>query len=1256
MEVTEEGHDMPRELEILPLSPLQEGLLFHALFEADGDDVYTVQWVLHLDGPVDAALMRASAEALLHRHPNLRAAFEQSSSGPVQIISPRVTLAWDERDLSDLGDTERLAAFDRWFDAERVRPFDLARPPLLRFSLLRMGPDQYRLVMACHHILLDGWSVAILIRELMELYQAGGDNRGLAQAAPYRGYLAWLAAQDQNAAERAWSQALDGLDQATFLAARDRERRARLPEQVAVEVPSELTGALGALARSHDLTMGTLVQGAWASLLAAVTGRAGVVFGGVVSGRSPELPGVETMVGLLINTVPVRARLKPDEPLVSFLQRLQAQQLSLGPHQHLGLARIQALAGIGDLFDTVVAVENYPRPHNGRGTRPTCLSDVSGRDATHYPLTLTAVMDQTLALVLSYRPDLFAAADVETLGERLIGLLERLAADPLTPMGRLDVLTGGERSRLLGEWTDTAAPVPELTVPAMFAAKVAAVPDAVAVVAAGVELTYAELDERASRVARELTARGVGPDTCVAVLMERSAELPVVLLGVLKAGGAYVPADPWWPQPRVAALIGDAAAVLAICDPGLAGLAEAACPGIDVLLAGEIGAGERSGGGPALSGEPAARPVLRPDHLACVMYTSGSTGVPKGVGLTHRDLVELASDPCWELGPGDRWLLHSPLAFDAAAHELWTPLQSGAAVVLAPPGKLSVAELAGLIEREQISSLFITTGFFHAVAEADPGCFARVREIQTGGEVVAPWAVAAVLKACPDVLVVNDYGPTETTVYATRNYLRNPADLGQVLPIGRPMANVRCYVLDEFLRPVPPGVPGELYIAGAGLARGYLGRPDLTGARFVGCPFGRPGERMYRSGDLVRWTPDGQLVFLDRSDTQVKLRGFRVEPGEIEGALARHPAVAQVAVVLREDAPGDKRLVAYLVPAGAAEVAVLRSYLAGRLPDYMVPSAFVVLDALPLSANGKLDRRALPAPDYGASGGYVAPGSQIEQVLARIWAQVLGVDRVGVTDDFFQLGGHSLLAIRLISRVRADVGAEIPIRGLFTAPTVAGMTVLVERSAAAARPALTAAPVRPDPLPLSFAQQRLWFIAQLEGPSPVYNIPLAVRLHGEVDAVALRAALADVVARHEALRTVFPDDGGVPCQRVLPPDAARPELAQIFVSAAAVAEAVAGAAQHEFDLARDLPVRGWLLSVSPGEHVLVLVVHHIAGDGWSLGPLFRDLAAAYQVRLAGRAPGWVPLPVQYADYTLWQRDLLGGDDDPGSVVTRQTVF
>ncbi|MFK0259692.1 amino acid adenylation domain-containing protein, partial [Streptomyces sp. NPDC090445] len=719
----------------------------------------------------------------------------------------------------------------------------------------------------------------------------------------------------------------------------------------------------------------------------------------------------------------------------------------------------------------------------------------------------------------------------------------------------------------------------------------------------------------ANRFAHALIARGVGPEQTVAVALPRSVESVVAVLGVLKAGAAYLPVDPAYPQARIAFMLEDARPALTVDDPAMT--VEGDWPDTDPAVALDV------------------------RHPAYVIYTSGSTGRPKGVVVGHAGVAGLVAAQVERLGvaPGSRVLQFASPSFDASFWDLCSALLTGAALVLAP----AEAPLEALTDRRlDVTHVTLPPSALAAVESAD----LTASTLVVAGEACPPELVA---RWAPGRRMINAYGPTETTVCAT---MSDPLSPGSgVPPIGRPVAGFRAYVLDERLRIVPPGVVGELYVAGAGLARGYLNRPGLTAGRFVACPFGADGERMYRTGDLVRRRADGDLTYAGRADDQVKVRGFRIEPGEIEAALAEHPAVAQAAVLAQDD-----RLVAYTAarPDAVAGPAELAAYLRDRLPDYLVPSAFVLLDALPLTPNGKLDRAALPAPEAVTTVTGRAPRTPQEQILCGLFAEVLGLPRVGVDDDFFDLGGHSLLATRLVARVRSVLGVELGLRALFQAPTAAGLAEALT-GAGHARPALTVHE-RPEAVPLSFAQRRLWFLHRMDGTAATYHIPLALQLTGTLDRSALDEALADVVARHESLRTAFPEVDGVPCQRVLDPAEARPRARLTEVSQAELPERLAESARQPFDLAAEPPLRAELFAVAPDEHVLLLVMHHIAGDGWSTGPLARDLAEAYAARCEGRAPHRQALPVQYADYTLWQRDLLGDAADPRSRFAEQLDY
>ncbi|MGQ4712493.1 amino acid adenylation domain-containing protein [Streptomyces anulatus] len=1242
--------------DILPLSPLQEGLLFHALYDHQAPDVYTVQIVLDLEGDVDAAALRGAADSLLRRHANLRAAFRyEGLDRPVQVIRRKARMPWYEIDLGTEPEDGREAAFARILETDRGRRFDLAKAPLIRFLLVRFGPDRCRLVVTNHHILLDGWSTPLFFSELFALYLSRGDDSALPRVTPYRDYLGWLAGQDRTAAEDAWRLALDGVDEPTLVAPVDATALPVRPDRLPFELDEELTARLNAVARSHGVTLNTVVQTVWGLLLSSLTGRPDVITGTTVSVRPPDLDGVRSMVGLLLNTLPLRIRTDPSEPLSALLARVQDEQAGLMPHQHLGLSEIQALAGAGTLFDTSVVFENYPvdpeavnAPIGGLRIR-----GVEGRDANHYPLGLTVAPGDRILLKLDYRPDVFDSALVERLAERLRQLFGYVADDPERPVGRLELLTTTERGTALARSSGPRRRVPSATLPELFAGQVARTPDAPAVAFEDTRLTFAELDERVGRLARLLLARGAGPEQLVAVAVERSTELVVALLAVAATGAAYLPLDPEQPAERLEFMLADAAPVLLVTTSAAAGTLPAGEVPVLLLDAPETAAA-RAAADPAPIEDADRLSPLDPAHPAYVIYTSGSTGRPKGVVVPHAALNAYLAWARVHYDAGDgRWLVHSPVSFDLTVTGLFVPLTAGGCVHLvelgegAPDGPPSVRP-----------TLVKGTPSHIPVLTELPEEFSPTAQLIVGGELLTSDAVRQWRAARPGVTVVNEYGPTETTVGCTEFRVGPDDELPEAaVPIGRPSWNTALLVLDAALRPVAPGIPGEVYISGTHVARGYLNRPGLTASRFVADPFAADGSRMYRTGDLARWGADGELRFVARVDDQVKVRGYRIELGEIEAVLTTHAGVARALAVVREDRPGDRRIVAYAVPAdpgSAPRPDELRAHAARQLPDYMVPAAVVVLDDFPRTANGKLDRAALPAPGFGAGGGGRAPRGPREELLCGLFADVLGVPEVGPESSFFDLGGHSLLVTRLVGRIRTVLGVELPMRALFEHPTVAGLAARLD-SAGAAHPPLVPGP-RPERVPLSLAQQRLWFINEVDGPSAVYNVPVAVRLTGELDTEALHAALGDVTGRQESLRTCFPAPDGTPYQHVLDEAAGRPALPVVDIARQGLRDALTAEALRGFDLATETPLRATLFRTAPDEHVLLLVLHHIATDGWSLAPLGRDLSDAYRARLAGAAPRRQPLPVQYADFTLWQHALLGGESDPDSPVSRQLAF
>ncbi|PSJ28355.1 non-ribosomal peptide synthetase [Streptosporangium nondiastaticum] len=1247
--------------DVLPLSPLQDGLLFHSLYETAADDLYTSVTGLDLTGPLDEAALRRAVDAVVARHPALRAGFDHTSTDrPLQTIAGRATVPWTVHDLTG---TPAGAALDTAVDAvetaEATAPFDLTRPPLLRCALLRLGDERHRLVLTRHHIVMDGWSTPVMLREIISAYAAGGDASALPPAASYADHLAWLARQDETAHADAWATALDGLTAPTLLAGTLAHEAtagtgARAGE-VDLPLPADTAAALTGLARSHGLTLNTLVQGAWAVLLSRLTGRTDVVFGATVSGRPADVPGVESIVGLFSNTVPVRFALDEDETVAAALTRLQEQQARLLDHQYAGLAGIQARAGLGTLFDTLLVFENYPVDPDeltapdpaGRPGRLR-VTGIGNRGATHYPLTVLTLPGDAPRITVEYRPDTFTADRAADLGQRLLRLLAAMAERPEDTVGSLDVLGPAERRTLLHTWNATARDVPDGTVVDAFEAQAAATPGDTAVVCGATRWSYAELDARADGFARRLAALGAGPDTVVALALPRSADLVAAVLGTLKAGAAYLPVDLDHPAERVTLMLEDAAPLAVLTTrPTAARLPALTGGGLTTLYA-EDAEDAEDGTADVTPTRPA------PGDLAYVIHTSGSTGRPKGVQVPHRGLVNMLDHHRSTVfaraveAAGGRRLRAAHTAsfsFDSSWEQLLWLICGHELHVYDEELRRDPQALAARLRADRIDTLDVTPSFGRQLVECglldEGGDGHRPVLFLLGGEAVDD-ALWTRIRETEGVIGHNFYGPTEYTVDTLGAALGDsPAP-----SVGRPIANTRVHVLDARLRPVPAGVPGELYIAGPGLARGYGNRPGLTASRFVADPFSGSGERMYRTGDVVRWRADGTLDYLGRDDDQVKIRGFRVETGEVEAALTALDTVTAAAVLARATGTGVKRLVAYVVPApgAAADPAALRAALAARLPEYMVPSAVVVLGALPLNVNGKLDRQALPEPgaaDFAGTGGR-APRDEREALVCGAFAGVLGLPAVGADDDFFALGGHSLLATRLTGRIRTALQADLTVRDLFEARTPAALARRLQhtgrgRSGPTARPR----PQHPQELPLSPAQARLWFLHQLEGPSIAYTIPCSLRIDGTLDTEALRAAFADVVARHEALRTVFPDTDGRPYQKILTPEDAHVPFSVREVTPEQLDEAVAEAGAYAFDLAAEPPVRATLLSSGPATHVLCVALHHIAGDEWSEGVLLRDLDTAYAARRRGEAPAWAPLPLQFADHTLWQRDMLG---------------
>ncbi|MFX0576618.1 amino acid adenylation domain-containing protein [Nocardia nepalensis] len=1256
--------------DVWPLSPLQSGLLFHALMAESSVDVYTTQATVDLRGAVDVERLRTAAQAILDRYPNLRTAFVTGADGQaVQLVMDRVEVPWREVDLTHLPEAERLTELRRLVVLERETAFDMAVAPLMRFTLYRTEaatsdtPGQCHLVITTHHILLDGWSMPLLMRDVLVLYATQGEQSALPRISSYRNFLSWLAGRDREASLRAWAQALSGADEPTQLAPQPRTVERHAIGKVVTEIDAERTRRITEQAAELGVTVNTLMQAAWGILLGRLTGRDDVVFGTTVSGRPAELSGVESMVGLFINTLPVRVRIDGGAPAEEFLRRLQAEQAGLLDHHSVGLTDIQRIAGAGAQFDTLLVFESYPIDRDAIAAVDAIdgmsVTGVGLQDDTHYPLTLLVTAQSTIELTWKYLGDRFTADEVESLAARLIRVLEALLGDPAGRVGDFDImLSGAERNRILLDWNDTRHRVePELLLDG-YRRAVLAHPDRVAVVYEGRELTYREFDERVNRLARLLISRGVGAESLVGLAVRRSLELVVGMYAISAAGGAYVPLDPDHPAERIRHVLDSADLVCVVTTTA------DAVPVPDGLAVLHIDAADLDGfDGAPVRAEELLRPV-HPDNPAYVLFTSGSTGRPKGVavshGAIHNQIAWMLDE--YRLGIDEVYLQKTATTFDVSLWGYFIPLRVGAKLVVAThDGHRDPAYIAETIAAQRVTVTdFVPSMLSVFAAHTAAGAVSTLRTVFVAGEALPPETVLA-LRAISDAAVHNLYGPTEAAVSVT--HWPTSGD-ERTVPIGTPQWNTRAYVLDSRLRPVPAGVTGELYLAGDQLARGYVARPDLTSDRFVASPFGS-GERMYRTGDLVVWRARGAaergvLEYLGRTDFQVKFRGQRIELGDIESALLAQPSVSQSVVLVIPSEIGDN-LVAYAVPSPGARIdpAQLLPALAQTLPAYMVPATVVELAAFPLNTSGKLDRKALPRPTFTGTG-FRAPSTPIEEIVAGVFADVLGVERVGADDDFFALGGNSLVATQVVARMSAALDARVAVRMLFDTPVVADLAARIVPGSgdAADRPALTRAP-RPDVVPLSLAQQRMWLLNQVDTESGGYNLPFAIRLSGTLDVPALRHAVADVLERHEALRTRFPVHGpdGTPRQEILSVTETLPDGLVVETATAEDRDRIAELLSAGFDVTEHPPVRIRLFSdPTADEHLLVLVVHHISADGVSLAPLARDLVTAYLARTEGTEPGWAPLAVQYADFAIWQRAVIGTDDDENSIAAQQLAY
>lgn len=1251
-----------RETNVFHTSLAQQRLWF--LDQLDpGTPFYNICRAFWLNGRLDVEALERSLNTIVQRHEVLRTTFQAVDAQPMQVIAPFAPVLLHPVQVEHASEDEL-----RQLVREEARtPFDLSRGPLLRATLLRFHAEAHIFILTLHHIVFDGWSMEIFFRELSALYAAYSTGRQSSLPAlpiQYVDYAVWqrewLQGARLEAQQAYWLHQLRNIPEILALPT-DRPRPALQTFQGAMysfTLSPHASTQLQEISKREGVTLFMTLLAVFQVLLCRYTGQGDLVLGSPIANRTRT--EIEKLIGFFVNTLVLRTKLSAESSFRELLQHVHEVTVAAYAHQDLPFEQLVELLqptrnlSYSPLYQVLFDLQTAS--HSGLQ-----LSNIAARPidfergVAKCDLTLFMVhAEKDVQGTFEYNTDLFERATIQRMATHFQALAEHIVAHPDRRIADLPLLTEAERRQLLFAWNATQTQYPrEQCIHQIFEAQVARTPDALALVFGEEQVTYRELNQQANRLARYLQQHGVGPDVPVGVCMERSVDMIVGLLGILKAGGAYVPFDPTYPKARLAYLLQDAQVSVLLTQSYL-------LPVLSSYQLTTICLDSERG---MLAHQDSANVQLLTTsaHLAYITYTSGSTGQPKGVSITHQNVIRLVQNTNYIVfSQEDAFLQFAPISFDASTFEIWGSLLNGARLVIFPAHLPSLEELADCLHRYQISTLWLTAGLFHQMVEYHIQALAQVRYMLAGGDVLSASHTRRLVEVFAGKgTLINGYGPTENTTFTCCYAMTTPEQVGWSVSIGKPIANTTVYLLDAFLQPVPVGVPGEMYIGGEGLARGYFKRPDLTAERFIPHPYStEPGARLYKTGDLARFMPNGNIEFLGRIDSQVKLRGFRIELGEIEDILNQHPGVQETIALLRKDAAGEKRLVGYVILRAGQSVTThaLYTFLQERLPEYMLPAQIIVLDTLPLTPNGKVDRNALPSPGWERSSlteatAFVAPRNAIEKAIVQIWSEILGVESVGIHDNFFNLGGHSLRATKAVSRIRTVLHVDIPLRDLFEAPTVAGLAVRIHvalNSTQVSKMPPFQSVSRDILHPLSFTQERLWFMDQLEAHSSTYNISYAIRLTGSLDTDSLAASLQTIINRHEVFRTTFVVKGTMPVQVIasrldLPllttdlrgyPELVREQEAQ---------QVIRGEAQQPFDLQQGPLLRAHLVRLALDEHVLLLTTHHIVADGWSMNVVLRELAQLYEAFMHAQPSPLPPLPLQYVDYAVWQRAWLQGE-------------
>ncbi|BDV41010.1 hypothetical protein DSM21852_42640 (plasmid) [Methylocystis bryophila] len=1261
--------------DIYPLTPLQDGLLFHTLAQPNSG-VYVMQHRYWIEGEIDVDTFRASWQAIVDAHPVFRTSFVwEGYSRSQQVVHRRVELPFDYLDFRRLNGSEQGSRLNDLLTEERRVGFAFAKAPLARIRLLHLGERRYLLIRSHHHILFDAWCTSLILKELQSNYAALSKRQSSLPSCGlgFNEYIAWLQRQDERAAESFWRDNLAGFGEPTPLVASRSSaleaKRANAVKDIVLQLSETETAELDGLAKHYQVTTNTFAQAALALLLAQYTSRLEVLFGVTVSGRPADLPGVESILGLFINALPLRIAINPNQRLPQFLRSVLKQNYAIRNYEYAPLTQVQNWSQLprgADLFQYLLTFENAPVDPSlleGRGSWR--FTDCWHRTHTNYPITFVVIPGEQLHLQITYDGARIDAASAERLLGHYRRLLKEMIHRPEARLSDFPLLSESERQQILVEWNETSRIYAEpRDIIGRFEAQAASSPEAIAASCGGASLPYGALNERVNRLAHALIGEDVGPDCIVALLEERGLDFLVMILALFKAGAAYVPLDPAHPDGRITQVLEESKVGLMLVGAACRDRAETILAAMPDIKPRRLNLATLEARGDRLD-NPSRRHC--PQNLAVVIFTSGSTGKPKGAMLEHQGMFNnlITKVPALNLTSADVIAQTASQCFDISVWQYLTALTLGARVEIFPDSiSHDPQRLLEEIAARGVTILEAVPSMIRALLDASETSerLASLRWLLPCGEAFAPELCRRFMERHPHVRLLNAYGPAECSDDVSYYPIETPpAGNDLSVPIGRPVDNTRLYILDRWLQPAPIGAPGEICVGGVQVGRGYLNRQDLTAAAFLPDPFGPAGTRLYRTGDLGRFRTDGTIEFLGRIDHQVKIRGHRIEPGEVEACLATHPRVRATAVMARPFGAGGHRLVAYVV--GEAEAIAheeLRRHLRAILPDYMIPSAFVSLDALPLTANGKLDRTALPEPDLNSefANSYFAPRTPTEAVLAQIWAEVLGVERVGIEDDFFELGGHSLLATRVVSRVRSTFEIALPVRAVFEAPTLAALALSIDSARGRGRPRAGSPPTKAphhETLPMSLGQQRLWITQQIDDANPLYHFAVAVRVTGSLELETFTAALNAIIQRHESLRTVFLEESGRLQQNVVSelkvtPNCETLEMGADGKGATELFSRIRASIAARFDLANGPLVRASIYRSPPSQNpapqacAVLLCFHHIIFDGWSFGVFLKEFATLYVALQNGSEASLPPLLVQYPDYAVWQRERMKDED------------